>query len=329
VLAPKIIDRIGLYGFLVLFGLVEFASILGLAVSTSAIIVGLSFIIHHAALPLVMYALDIFLEALTQKENETGELRSVYLTLGNVALIISPTIVGLMLAAFSFSYIYILSAIVLIPSFLFAHSRLTHVRADTPDHKDTLSSLAFVWKTKDIRWSILANFILQFFYAWMVIYTPLYLIQVIGFSWENLGALFTIMLLPFVLFEIPVGWLADKKTGEKELMVAGFIITAISTAMLAVPTLPTFALWAGLLFMSRLGASTAEITTESYFFKQVKDRDVSLIGIFRMTKPLAYIAAPIVATLALPILELRMNFVLLSVITLAGAVFAFKIHDTK
>ena len=59
-------------------------------------------------------------------------------------------------------------------------------------------------------------------YAWMVIYTPLHMLD-LGFTWEEIGQIFTIMLIPFVLVEYPAGWLADKYIGETEMMSADLI----------------------------------------------------------------------------------------------------------
>ena len=65
----------------------------------------------------------------------------------------------------------------------------------------------------------------------MVIYTPIYLHEHIGLPWSDIGIIFTIMLLPFVLFEFPAGKLADGKWGEKEPPIIGIILIAVSTAL--------------------------------------------------------------------------------------------------
>jgi len=127
----------------------------------------------------------------------------------------------------------------------------------------------------------------------MVVYTPLYLTKYVGFSWAEIGVIFTIMLLPFVIFEIPVGRLADKKYGEKEFLTVGFIIMGIFTMAIGFVTVKNFWLWAAILFATRIGASFVEITCDTYFFKKVDQGKTDVIGFYRLTRPLSYVAAPV------------------------------------
>ena len=116
------------------------------------------------------------------------------------------------------------------------------------------------------------------------------------------------MLLPFIIFEIPVGKIADIHFGEKELLSAGFIITAIFTIIISFISIKSFILWAIILFATRVGASLIEITTESYFFKHVKGDDADIISFFRINSPLAYIAGPIAAIISLQFLPFQYIF---------------------
>tara|TARA_Y100000031_G_scaffold104660_1_gene115116 strand:- start:54 stop:545 length:492 start_codon:yes stop_codon:yes gene_type:complete len=163
----------------------------------------------------------------------------------------------------------------------------------------------------------------------MVIYMPIYLNQHIGFSWPEIGIIFTIMLLPFVLFEYPLGRLADTKIGEKEILIIGFIILIFSTAFIPFMNTTSLIPWAILLFITRVGASFAEITTESYFFKHVDGTDTSTISLFRITRPVSYIVGPLIATIGLFFLNIQYIFLILAVVLLFGLYFSFKIKDTK
>lgn len=326
--APKIIRSLGAYRYLVRATSFELLAILGLAFSSNPFVIALSFIVHQAAVPIILFGLDIFLENATKEESKTGELRGLYLTLSNITLVISPIIVGVVLKYFNFSAMYIISAILIIPLILIAKYHLKKRHPEAPTHTKISELIPRITADKDIFHIICAQFILQFFFAWMVIYTPIYLTQTIGFEWSELGFLFSIMLLPFVIFEIPVGWLADKKMGEKELMIAGFVIIAVVTGLLSIPKEANFVLWATLLFFTRVGASIVEITAESYFFKHVTSKDSDLISAFRMTAPLARIIAPIVATGLLLLMPLGSIFWILGLIVFLGSFAAFHIKDT-
>jgi fucose permease len=162
----------------------------------------------------------------------------------------------------------------------------------------------------------------------MVIYLPLLLHNKIGFEWREIGLILIIMILPFLIFEYPVGRMIDNKTGEKEFLFIGFIIMAAASFTIPFIGQKIFWLWAMLLFISRIGASLVEISAESYFFKKVNDRHSSIISLFRMTQPLAYIAAPLIAIPALLFTTIPNLFAILGIVCLAGLLFLPKI-DTR
>ncbi|HHH12518.1 MAG TPA: MFS transporter, partial [Candidatus Moranbacteria bacterium] len=95
---------------------------------------------------------------------------------------------------------------------------------------------------------------LQFFYAIMAVYMPLYLREN-GYSWEEIGLMFTIMLLPFLLVEYWAGAAADRWWGERELLAvgAGLIVLSMFWIVSAPPQMTL--VWAAVLFVSRVGAA--------------------------------------------------------------------------
>ena len=163
----------------------------------------------------------------------------------------------------------------------------------------------------------------------MVVYMPIHLHDHIGFDWPTISIIFTIMLLPFILFEIPAGRIADKWCGEKELLSAGFIVTALFTMVIPFILIPSFIIWTAILFMTRVGASVVEISTESYFFKHVEGNDADIISFFRMARPLAYIAGPIVAMIALNFLPFQYIFLVLGIIMFFGLKYSLALKDTR
>jgi MFS family permease len=137
------------------------------------------------------------------------------------------------------------------------------------------------------------------------------------------------MLLPFLLFQIPLGRLADKKYGEKEILILGFVIISISTIMIPYLTEANFLVWTTILFITRLGASFIEISAESYFFKHVSISNINLIGLFRMTRNLPYVIVPALVSLAFLFVDYKYIFLILGIIMLLGLRYAFKLQDTR
>ena len=186
-----------------------------------------------------------------------------------------------------------------------------------------------VYQWKDI-WNIsVARFILEIFYVWMVVYTPIYLNQYIHLPWSHIGILFTIMLLPFALFEYPIGKLADKLCGEKEIITIGFIIMSLATVSISFITTQSFVLWAVVLFLTRTGASLVEITTESYFFKHVNSKDVQDIAMFRSSRPISYIMAPAIAGTLLFFIPHNYLYLILGIGVMFGIKYTLALRDTK
>jgi MFS family permease len=123
--------------------------------------------------------------------------------------------------------------------------------------------------------------------------------------------------------------LADKKYGEKEIMFIGFIIMGIATMALAFINAPIVALWALMLFVTRIGAAAAEIMMETYFFKTVKNSDTAALGAFRITRPIAFFMAPIITIIGLQFTSHQYLFIILGAITLLALIPISLIRDTN
>jgi len=191
--------------------------------------------------------------------------------------------------------------------------------------KETITSFL---QDKNLYNIFSAQFLLQLFYAFMSIYTPLYL-QQLGFTWSEIGVMFSIMLLPFVLIEIPVGTLEDKKYGEKEFLTIGFIVLGISTLCISFITTKSFFIWTSILFITRIGAALVEISTDTYFFKKVDQQKTNIIGFFRITRPLSFIVAPLLATLSLQFIPFQYTFIIIGACMIIGTRYSLALEDTK
>jgi MFS family permease len=333
--APSILKYLGNYKFTLWAIILEAVAIMGLIFALDPILVALAFILHQAVISMILFGLDIFLEGAITDEKHTGMLRGIFLTLSNLTLVFSPLIVGILVKENNFKIVYTISLLFLIPLFILIKTQLKNAKYKYLKRVGFFHAFLEARKNRDLHGVLYAHFLLQFFYAFMVIYMPIYLTVHIGFTWEQLGVIFTIMLLPFLMFELPIGTLADKKYGEKEFMIAGFIIMMLSTFYIPFITTASVMLWSALLFFTRVGASFVEITCESHFFKKVNEQNASLISFFRMARPLAYISAPVFVTVLLflfKIFDIKYVFIfsILSLCLTAGLYYSsVYIVDTK
>ena len=323
---PALIERFGKRVLFVAFLAAEAGATLGLALSTNALSAGAWFVIYSGTLAIVYYLLDLFLEDVSVNK-KTGEIRGLYLTLVNAAIVAGPLIVAKLVSGDAFTKVYFFAFALLLPIFLapffLPSSALTRKR----EKFSHLLSFKTWFHNNNVRRVTLARLVLNLFYTLMIIFTPLYLREIIGFDWQEIGLMFSIMLLPFVLFEWPVGELQDRAWGEKEIMTLGFFISG--TALLVMPFLgKSFFIWTIVLFISRIGASWIEISTESYFFKKINSQDAGLISIFRMTNPISIVLGALAGGVFISLLPFNYLFFVVAFVVLFGMKESLFIKDT-
>lgn len=261
------------------------------------------YMVYIALMTVLVICFDIFLERVSDDEN-TGKIRTIKLLFINTAILISPVISGNLVGWFgSYKLVFLIAGL----AFLIIPMLMMTRRAELDDrtatyHKRSLRSLKRIFKTHpNITKSVLIEFALRFFYATMVLYIPIYLYEKVGFDWPTIGLIFTIMLIPFVVLQVPAGRIADKYIGEKEMIIGGIVIMIIFSAVVAVLDSSSVAVWAAVLFMTRVGASVLEAMNEVFFFKHVESNDVDLIDIFRDIRPIGWLSAALVSFIILTV----------------------------
>ena len=328
VLIPKLLRLVGDYFTTLLFIVLEIAALIGMAVVGNAGVIIVFFVASSVLITLISFDFDLIVEGFS-KNASTGSIRGLYLTSANVAWVIAPALAALLLVEGEYWRGYLSAAAIFISGLFLFSGKLEHFKDPLYRTVHFRKTLLTAWQSKDLRYIFGISFLLQFFFTLMVIYTPIYLHEHVGFSWSELGPIFSIMLLPFLLLEAPLGRVADKVLGEKELLVAGFIIMALATGALYFFTAHSFALFAAILFMTRVGAAMVEVMTETYFFKKVNAGDAALVGLNRTVRPFAGVIGPLVATALLAFISLPSLFLFLSGCMLVGIPLAFALKDTK
>lgn len=327
IIIPKTIARFGSRTTMVSLLLVTIGICVINIFAQNAILILIAFCILFAVNTMFYLANDILVDQFAHPES-MGATRGNYLTALNIGYVIAPTITGFIMARMGFPALYTLAALILIPLLfiLIKNPTSKHVHISKVN---IWTSLRHLYRDSDLRNIAIANFILQFFYAWMVIYSPIFLHDQLGIPWDSIGTIFSIMLFAFVLTQIPFGRIADKYLGEKRLLIVGFILIGTTTSLLFFLPYFTLPLLALILFGTRIGASCIEVLTESYFFKKVDKTEAGEMSIFRNTYPVAYIIAPIIAGGILQILPIQYLFLILGIIMLLGIFFVIPIQDTK
>ncbi|MCX6762239.1 MAG: MFS transporter [Candidatus Moranbacteria bacterium] len=284
--------------------------------------IGIVFLMGYIILTVLSWIdLDILLESCS-RDHKTGRIRGAYLTIMNTGYLVAPFFAGIILNKYGFQPVFLAAALFILVVWLICFFKLQNIDGSQIKRVDFVSLLKKLSGRKNVLRIYYVSFLLEFFYALMIIYTPLYLLD-IGFSWVDIGKMFTVMLLPFVLLQYPAGYLADKKFEERDMIIFSLILMAFSTLAIFFIASKSVILWALILFSTRIGASLIEILRDSYFYKRIDCRDVDIINFFRSVRPAAYIIGLLIATPVIYFLEIRFIFPLVSVGVLTG-IFAAK-----
>ncbi len=325
----KLLRKMGNIKLLASFIGLEILSILFLAFSSSPWLLCIAFIGQHVLNPMILYCFDIILDTYSERHTQ-GRSRGTFLTILNTPPIIATLITGFILHDHNFKDIYLISLAFIIPLIFMVFTQFkTFV---DPQYKQIGIKKVFsrLKSHRLVRDIFIDNIVLQVFYAIMTIYLPLYLVRNIGFNLSEIAFIFSIMLIPFVALELPVGKIADEDLGEKEFIVSGFILMGISISLIAWISSTSLWVWVALLVASRIGAAVVEITTESYFFKHVNPSDADMIGVFRMSHAVAFAVTPLIGAIALKYVDIQNMFIIgASIILIVGLRYAFDLKDTR
>ncbi|MEN9405045.1 MAG: hypothetical protein RLY47_4 [Candidatus Parcubacteria bacterium] len=325
---PRLLKNVGDVRWSMIVMCVGIVTSVGLAVATNPIAIVLLFVLHISCISALLVDMDVFLENTSENE-ESGVVRGTFLTIGNTALILSPFLIGLLLGdTENYSRVYFFSAAILIPALFILSFSYKHFKDPVYTPTPLLGALKKLIHRPALARISYINFVLRFFYAWMVIYTPLYLHTYMQMPWGEIGIIFTIMLIPFALFTLPLGTLADKVYGEKEILIAGLSILAMATIALFFIKTPSFFIWAMALLLTRVGAASVDIMNETYFFKNISPEEADMASVWRTIEPFAYIVAAIIAGILLLIIPLPFLFPVLGLVVISAIPVAVKLEDT-
>jgi len=326
---PRIIKKFSNFTLTRIIMVIHGISLVFMALTNGPASALFSIILFTVSTNLLWINMDVLVEAFSNNSS-TGKTRTIYFTFINLGWIISPALSSYLVNLGDYQLTFLVSAFLILPVlFLFNYQRKNLKDSVSYSKEKITDVIKKTWKKKNLRGIFFVALLLQIFFNTAVIYLPVYLHQNLGIAWPELGLMFSIMLIPFLIFEIPAGIIADKYIGEKEILFLGFAILVLSTFLFFYLKTTSFVVWATVLFFSRVGASLIEAMRETYFFKIVSAKDIGYINIFRMANPLGYIIGSAMAMIIITFLPLNYLFLVIAFITLSGFWFVASIKDTK
>lgn len=326
--SSRAIRSFGNYRTVLTLMLIDIVALVILSAGSAIVLLLFAFITHWIMTAGIRFHLDIFLEE-NSEQAKTDQIRGTLSALNHVAYLFGPLIAGFLLGENTFWLMYLASAVLAVPAVVLLVREFRDFNDPAYHYHNIRDSLKTAWADYNVRWVLICMFVLRLFFAWMVVYTPLYLKQYVGLPFDQIGIIFSIMLLPYVLFGRWLGEIADQWLGEKELLIAGFVIAAGFTASLAFVNSTAVIVWGLLLFGTRVGATMVQVMSDGFFFKHIGTADANELSLRRMIKPAAYIIAPALATVMVAVGPFSSIFLWVAGVMIFGAFAATPIADTR
>jgi MFS family permease len=288
------------------------------------------FIIHFVLQTLLYIMLNVFIESFSAHA-KIASIRGLFLAIVNLGVLISPLIGGIILTLYSFKVLYTVAALLLIPYMFLVQKYLSHVKEPAYHTIDLIGALRQALRDKNLKAALMAALTIESFYAVMIIYSPIYL-STLGIPLTTyMTIILPIALIPLVILPYELGFLADKKFGEKEMLIIGLLILAVATFLFVVISVPDVRLWALVLLFSRIGASFVETMAFGYYFKKIGPEDPSLTALFINMRGTATIIVGTVGVVVAPFLVVRpqLMFLILGCAILWNISYVLPMKDTR
>ena len=293
------------------------------------LLIALFYILHFSCVAALFIMVNLYIEEFTDVDEE-GATRGMFLTLLNTGILVAPLVAGGIVNTSGFMGVYIISSLCLIPVIFLMRKFYSHVRE--PKYLNVNYKLAIreALMNKNIYGALVALFALESFYVLMSVYSGIYIVETIGIPLPvYLGVIMPFALIPFVILPYGLGKLADIRTGEKEMMIAGLTMIGISTIFISFITSQNPFTWAVVLFIARFGSAMLEAMIFSYFFKRVDRTDVGLVALFGSIRTIAFIFVPLIRSLVFIFIDgLQTVFIFGGVAVLLAIMPVLKIRDT-
>lgn len=289
---------------------------------------GLSYIIYVILADFLIMLTSIMIEDLSQN-SVTGTIRGKFISVQHFGLLLATFISSFVIDIFSFQAIFMTSAIFIFISYFIFLFFVNNLPKITIHQKNLMEGFRKIKNSHDLRNIIYAEIGLYIFYSLMIIYIPFKLLESGIPLTTYLGVLLPFALLPFLFIPIWLGYFEDQMKDEKEILMFSFVGIILILILIAFTDSSYIWTWGLILFMSRVFASCAETSINSYLFKKIDSTDTAIISIFTSSQTFAYLVfAPFFAILTktadLKTLFLSVSFLLCFVLVLVS-----KIHDTK
>lgn len=288
---------------------------------------GLSFIKVFAGLFVTM-SLSLMVHDFTASRN-LGKTEGVFFLFNNIGWFIGPFIGGTMARYIGYEPVFALAGFTYLVSLVYlAHQKLikNHAALNVPKKSHVKHHSWERFKEFFTSPALIGSYLvatgLMLWSSFKVVFVPLFIINM-GYASDTAGLVISLSIIPFLLFEVPVGKYSDKH-GLKKPIALGFFI--VGFFLLGVMLSPYFFLDVLFLILANIGASFIEPLHDVYFFRNVtKKTEEDYYGIFITADPVAKFIGPAIISVSLLLLPFDWVFAVFGAIFFVAAAFSLKI----
>ncbi len=248
-----------------------------------------------------------------------GKAEGQYFTTANIGWLLGPLFGGLLSTNNSFNTVFIVSAI---PQLLIALLLFIIPLKESSIHNNHEFKFLDYFKNKELLFLYLIGFGLAAWSSIFYVYMPLFA-NTSGFSTRLIGFAMVIAIIPLIIFEIPIGKLADIY-GYKKFIAFGFLIMALAT-IFTYFTNPLYTII--LLVVAAFGVAFIEHLLEAYFFDRVRthERQNELYPVYKTSPEISKLISFVLFSTILIYLGFKGLFLFTAIFMLIFAAIALKL----
>lgn len=326
--SPFLFQKFGVKKSIILASALNTIGLLTMGISTNPGLSIFAFIVTIGSTALVVIGIDMVINHFTVTK-EAGEVRGLNLALGNLGFLIGPLIAGILANKTNINTVYVFAAFLIVGMMIFFKYKFKKFELHPTHIKQVgLSDFFTLWKKEKIKYAYITGFMVEYFFGIWAIFTSIYMHEVIGFNWAQIGLILALMHIPYIILEPIIGDIADRYNNEKKLMKIGLCITGLSFLWIALMKHDIVIIWIIVSMLTRVGASFGQVAHESFFFKQIKPSESGLVSMYRTMSPLALLIAPISGSIILLFTGHSNLFIFVSILLLASTLLANKLTHT-
>lgn len=263
------------------------------------------------------------------KDAKTGSIRGRYNAFMSFGFLLAPFISSFFITNLGIKSIFALSSFFALIAIAVFYLFIAFVPRLSPHNTSFVKGATKLFRNSDLRNISFAQFGITIFYTSAVVFIP-FKLESLGITLvQYLSVILPVALSPFLFMPPLLGQIEDKMKDEKEILIAAYIALILVLVIIAFCNSTSILVWTIILFLSRLAASSAEISTNSYLFKKIDVREVGIISIFSSTDFIATLLFTPILSLVLFYTDFQTLFLTVSFFLCFMLVYISKLHDTK